>query len=224
MNAAEKILNHGIIEEMTLPDGFESSTNSTDSTASADAAKLPRLPKLPYGYLEFQAPDCLALICYEETDESFRPDDIEKMETLLKEDLGGAAFRELNFRGLPGKDRDDSPIFDVLCFCFVFGGALTRKGAMMDIDRCTWEVRDAAGEDRNRTVLLGRLKFLDGAGRKSKREVLVALPEAPSPGGCGYLFLEGNSSELRRYERAFLAAVADARYKKLVPANSAELK
>lgn len=201
MSDLAKISNQGIIDEMTLPQGFSDSLNGQEQ---------------PHNYLQFDKNGSFAMICYEQTPEAFIEEDIASLEKLLAEDLGDKEFRELNINGMTGKENDDSEVFNALCLCFVFGGGLTRGGTVMDIDKCKWELRRIQSEKGDsKTVVIGRLKYADATGRKSKREVLVALPLAPTKNGCGYLWLEGYSSELRRFEKDFFNSLASAKFQKL---------
>lgn len=200
MSEVKTITNTGIIVQMDLPNGFY---------------PAPDLDNAPNNYLEYQARGSMAMICYEQTDESLSTDSILVLEKLLTEDLADKEFRTLNISGDPAKGQDDSTAFDALSLCFVFGGFLTRDGTMMDMDKCTWELRSLKSASNCLTSIVGRMKFVDYTGRRSQRQVLLVLPQAPNENGCGYLWLEGNSSEVKRYERAFSSAIADAKIREL---------
>lgn len=197
MGESNKITNHGIIEELVLPDGFKLNPDTDNE---------------PNKYKEFQGKGSLALICYEETNESFSVDDIMLVEKLLSEDLGKSGFRELNLDGDPNKGTDDSSVFNVISMCFVFGGYLTRNGTVMDIEKCTWSLKAIGEEGNTLTSLVGHMKFSDSEGRSCDREVLLVMPRPPYENGCGYIWLEGNSSEIRRYQRKFLTSVSQASF------------
>ncbi len=199
-----EIENQGIIEKMTLPDGFLWSAREAG--------------ELSNNYLEYQARGTFAMICYEQSGQKFIPEDIEIMATVLSEKFDDGQGRLLNITGDPAKGIDDGAMWDVLCLSFVFGGYLTRDGVIMDMDASKWELRGVEGEDGSRTVVIGRMKFIDALGRRSKREALVVLPQAPSESGCGYLWLEGNSSEIRRFEKSFFTSIGKATYRKLAAA------
>ncbi|MBZ0185840.1 MAG: hypothetical protein K8F91_06260 [Candidatus Obscuribacterales bacterium] len=202
MSTPQSIANSGIIEQIVLPEGF---------SPPCEVARQVN------GYLEFHARGAGAIICYEQSSESFSSENISIMEKTLQEDLGDSNVRQLNFSAASGSGPDDSLIFDVLCFCFVFGGALTRSGTMMDMDRCQWELRavECDTDTRTRTLIVGRLKFTEPTGRRSQREVLLVMPQAPSEHGCGYLWLEGTASDIKRFEKNFLACVAQGKYRNL---------
>lgn len=226
MTVTTTIENNGMIERMRLPEAFSPAMLAGEQH---------------HGYLEFKGRGSCALICYEENSRSFSDHETAIVAQALSERLGAGESRAIS---------QDSELFEVLCFCFVFGGALTRGGTVMDMPRCSWElygvevgtanggaagtgaasgsirmsVGDSAGSvagssagspasDSARTVIAGRLKFLDVSGRRSKREVVVVLPQAPGPEGCGYLWLEGGSSDIRRFESNFMQALAAASYR-----------
>lgn len=209
MTVTTTIENNGMIERMRLPEAFSPAMLAGEQH---------------HGYLEFKGRGSCALICYEENSRSFSDHETAIVAQALSERLGAGESRAIS---------QDSELFEVLCFCFVFGGALTRGGTVMDMPCCSWELYGvevgtanggAAGSvagssagspasDSARTVIAGRLKFLDVSGRRSKREVVVVLPQAPGPEGCGYLWLEGGSSDIRRFESNFMQALAAASYR-----------
>lgn len=203
MSGSAAIENQGIVESLELPAGFSLARKGST-----------------HNYLEFQTRGSCALICYEQTDQEFIPEDISKIEKVLDEDIAPGKGRVLNLSGAPSKGPDDSGVFDVLALCFVFGGGLTRNGDVPDMDKCAWEVRNLTSEKDSLPVIVGKMRFLDASGRRSKREVTVVLPQAPSPSGCGYLFLEGDSSDIRRFEKKFLESVSKGTYRSLATLSS----
>ncbi len=185
------LVNRGIFQKLELPESFQEVVMPCEQ---------------PFGYLEFESKNSMAMICFEATDESFDDDSINLVQKALDEKFAVGKGRPLE----PTTNADDQDLFNILSFCFVFGGFLTRGGTVMDIDRCHWELRSIGDETESKTAILGRLKFVEGSGKRSKREVLVVLPRAPAQKGCGYIWLEGNGSDLRRHERPFLAAIGRA--------------
>lgn len=202
MTVTTTIENNGMIEQLRLPEAFSPAMLAGEQH---------------HGYLEFKGRGSCALICYEQTTRKFSEHETATVAQALSQKLGAGESRAIS---------EDSELFEVLCFCFVFGGALTRGGTVMDVPRCSWELygveastagsaETGSGPARGsaRTVIAGRLKFLDVSGKRSKREVVVVLPQAPGPEGCGYLWLEGGSSDIRRFEANFMQALAAASYR-----------
>ncbi|MCA9801226.1 MAG: hypothetical protein KC777_04535 [Cyanobacteria bacterium HKST-UBA02] len=205
MTVTTTIENSGMIEQLRLPEAF------TPAMAAGEQH---------HGYLEFKGRGSCALICYEHSNRTFTEHETATVAQALSQELRAGESKAII---------EDSELFDVLCFCFVFGGALTRGGTVMDMPRCSWELCGVetgttngadSGQGTARTVIVGRLKFLDVSGKRSKREVVVVLPQAPGPEGCGYLWLEGGSSDIRRFETNFMQALAAASYRQSWSDNS----
>ncbi|MGD9682671.1 MAG: hypothetical protein AB7W16_15895 [Candidatus Obscuribacterales bacterium] len=233
MTVTTTIESNGMIEQLRLPEAFTPAMTAGEQQ---------------HGYLEFKGRGSCALICYEHSSRNFSEHETATVVQALSQELRAGESKAIS---------EDSELFDVLCFCFVFGGALSRGGTVMDMPRCSWELygvevgttggatispcsAEATGDSTGsaashsigivashstgsaaigsigssaRTVIVGRLKFLDVSGKRSKREVVVVLPQAPGPEGCGYLWLEGGSSDIRRFESNFMQALAGASYR-----------
>lgn len=198
--SATTINNQGIIGHLPLPEGFAEAKKSQEE---------------PNNYLEFESRTSGALICYEQSPEPFDDEKASMVESLLAEDLGESGVRELNIEGNPAKSHDDSEFFTVLSFCFIIGGYLTRGNTVMDMEKSKWQLLRINDEPESKNIVLGRMKFLTPMGRRHKREMLLVLPAAPGENGCGYLWLEGNSSEIRRFEKSFLDSISKSSFKKL---------
>ncbi len=193
------ISNHGSIAQLELPDGFVATNLSQQNRQN--------------NYLEFKVPGGTSRICYEESREPLMDEDILEMEKLFEEKLPSSkTFRRLNLYGEDESAPDDSAIYGALCQCFVFGGCLVRDGACIDMDESSWELRTLGSE---RTVMIGRLKFFSSTGKQSKREAILIMANPPGPGGCGYVWLEGTSQELTRFESQFLKAIEIGKFQSL---------
>ena len=198
--SATSIDNQGIVGHLPLPEGFVASSKADNE---------------PNNYLEFESRNSGALICYEQSTEPFDEEKTTMVEKLLAEDLGESGIRELNIDGDPSKSPDDSEFFNILSFCFIIGGYLTRGNTIMDMEKSKWQLVRVKEDTDAKNIVLGRMKFLNPMGRRHKREMLLVLPAAPGENGCGYLWLEGNSSEIRRFEKSFLNSISQSSFKKL---------
>ena len=191
------ITKYGGIESMTIPAGF------------APVKVTPQQQE--FNYLEFKVPNSNVRICYEQASEALMDDDIQEMERIFAERFSDAEpSRVLNIHGEEGGP-DDGLVYGALCQCFVYGGALVREGAVMDMDSCKWEMRTIGGTTR----LVAKLKFIGSDGSPSKREALMVMASPPSHNGCGYIWLEGTYAEVRSHEQAFLNAIANGRFRRL---------
>lgn len=190
------ITNHGGIQKMTLPEGF----NQVRSASNL------------HNYAEYKWLASTVRICYEQSNEPLMDDDIAEMEKLLAQQIPGAkSMRRLNLYGEDESAPDDSGVYGALCQCFVFGGALVRDGACMDMDESTWELRQLG----DKTVLLARLQFFSHTGNKSSRQALLVMPKAPDRNGTGYIWLEGTAQEINKHEAAFLNAIELGQFKSI---------
>ena len=199
----QTVENQGIISHLPVPEGFLQSSKDGE----------------PNNYLEFESRTSGALICYEQSPEPFDQEKIALVETVFAEDLSSNNSRELNISGDPSKEIDDSEFFTTMSFAFIMGGYLTRGNTIMDLEKSKWILQSIECDAGKRNIVLGRIKFINPMGRRHKREMLLVLPCAPGENGCGYLWLEGNSSEIRRFEKPFLEAIAKSNFRKLAKAE-----
>lgn len=194
-------MNHGVIEKITVPDGF-------------DAVEIPEEER-QNNYFEYTARGSMARICYEETDYPLSEDDRQLLGKLFQEDLTEESPSRRLKLGFDAEGNEESAsdqaAYFALCQSFVFGGRLVRGGACIDEERSSWETRRVGAGDRARTVIAANLHFHGPDGSRVKdRQARLVMPVTPGEGGTGYLWLEGSPKEIEKFETTFLDSVVGA--------------
>jgi hypothetical protein len=207
------INDHGIIESITMPEGFVKTELSEDESYNY--------------YLECRIPGTAARICYEQSDTPFFREDRQAVERLLTFNLpthGPRRQLNLSFNDDGSEENpEDASAYYVLGQAFIFGGNLVRDGASIDEQSSTWEVLRVGKGKTTMTIIVGNLRFYDSRGAKAKRRACLTLPILPGAGGCGYLWLEGTEADLKKYEEIFLdSVVGEGRFKELAGEYSEE--
>ncbi len=192
------LTDHGAIDDMTVLEGFEIVPLSAD--------------EMENDYVEYKVPGSTARICYEQSDLGLSQLDCEALKNLFDEQLSEKnPSRQLDFsydtNGVAANEGDSNAYF-AICQCFVFGGRIVRGGCRLDEDKSTWQTHRVGTGEAARTVIVGNLKFMSPDGKPLKtRQVCVAIPLVPGPGGCGYVWLEGTGKEVEKYRQQFLQVV-----------------
>jgi hypothetical protein len=200
-------MNHGVIENITLPAGFK-------------PVELPEEERMHH-YLEYRVQGTTARICYEDTDMALAEEDRQSLQRLFDEKLSESKMsRRLDLTYKPdGSESNptDLAAYWALCQSFVFGGRLVRGGACVDEEKSSWEVRKVSTASGATNVVVGNLQFHGPDGRPVKnRQARVVMPVQPGDGGNGYLWLEGTEQELKQFGPSFFdSVIAQGKFRQL---------
>lgn len=203
-------MNHGVIEEITVPPEFEAVSLQDEEKEN--------------NYVEFRSSKTSARICYEETCYPLSESDRNALQKLFAEQLpDDRPARRLMLGYKPDGNEmspEDMAAYFALCQSFVFGGQLVRGGACINEEKSSWEVRRVGQGDRARTVIVGNLYFHGPDGRPVKnRQARVVMPITPGDGGNGYLWLEGTEKDIKQHTAEFFdTVVGQGKFRELTAA------